>query len=275
MKTSTAKTVPLFHEFDSTPIETSSDYRLKLCFCPLCSHGFAAFGPTDCRGIISWQHICRIILFSLTVKENPKKFFSLKGDMLQFIVEHWYLFQKLQQFRTSPSKWKKAFLDALSHSTFFESGTGSLKKPGFWKLTNTATPWDDKTDYFTRPIPTKLEMQKTVELSSTEEKSMISQFSKVKIEKYCVDAKQSFANALNSLQRQMKASSCEDSFNVINQMKEVQTVLAKTDSILAQLKEINCVQSSPIPPLNQQFILPPLQLPEEPNPFESFNPQIF
>ncbi|BFU20467.1 hypothetical protein EHI8A_029590 [Entamoeba histolytica HM-1:IMSS-B] len=274
MKSNLVKGSPIFNEIDSTPIENSSEYKLKLCFCPLCSTGITALGNTDGRGIISWQHICRVILFSLTVKENPKKFFSLKGDMLWFVVDHWFLFGKLHQFRTNPNKWKKAFLDALSHSTYFESGTGFLKKPGYWKLTNTAAPWDEKIDYFSEPIKTKLQLPVILDHSLTQ--STLSSSSKSKIEKYCIDARQSFNYALSSLQNQMKFSNSTENFALMHQLKEVQSIMLKTEHIISSIKQLNVTSqiissSSSKDASSNSFFTSSDQ--EELNPFDSFNHQ--
>ncbi|EDR22322.1 hypothetical protein EDI_300520 [Entamoeba dispar SAW760] len=274
MKTNLVKGSPIFNEIDSTPIENSSEYKLKLCFCPLCSSGITALGNTDSRGIVSWQHICRVILFSLTVKESPKKFFSLKGDMLWFVVDHWFLFGKLYQFRTNPNKWKKAFLDALSHSTYFESGTGFLKKPGYWKLTNTATPWDDKVDYFSESIKTKLQLPIIPDHSLTQ--STLSSSSKSKIEKCCIDARHSFSCALSSLQNQLKFSNTTENFTLMNQLKEIQSIMFKTDHIISSIKQLNVtsqIVSSSSKDASSTSFFNSSDQDEEVNPFNSFNPQ--
>ncbi|EAL45382.1 hypothetical protein KM1_108190 [Entamoeba histolytica HM-3:IMSS] len=137
---------PIFNEIDSTPEETG-DYHLKLCFCPFCQFGIKSMGldKKENKKIISWQLLCRSILYSLSVVNAPRVYFSLKKDIYWWIVDHWYCFGSLQQclLKTSPSKWKKSLLDALSHSSFFESGTVTLKKTGMWRLNQIIAPWED------------------------------------------------------------------------------------------------------------------------------------
>ncbi|KAL7713001.1 Myotubularin phosphatase domain-containing protein [Entamoeba marina] len=257
---------PVFNQFDSTPDENPADYRLKLCFCPLCTYGKKAFMMKDNRGIVSWQHICRVILFSLTVRESPKTFFSLKGDMLWFVNDHWYLFSQLNQFKTNPNKWKKAFLDALSHSTFFESGTGALKKPGYWKLTNTATPWDEKLNYYNKPQQIPLPVSVGFEPSHSNE-STVSDASKNHIHKLCSDARSIFASALGSLQIEAKHAVNPNSFTVLHQIKEVQSILSKTDAVLTSLGD----QQNSVNQIEQFSLFGICNETEDTHAIESFN----
>ncbi|KAL7720975.1 Uncharacterized protein QTN25_002178 [Entamoeba marina] len=142
MQFSSNRDTPEFDEIDSTPKNIDSNH-LNLCFCPFCNKGVSMVNEmSKDNKIISWILLCRCILYSLTVLNTPKLYFSLKTDIYWFIVNHWYIFGTLSQFRTSPSKWKKSLLDALSHSSCFESGTASLKKTGLWKLTRLESPWD-------------------------------------------------------------------------------------------------------------------------------------
>ena len=133
---------PIFNEVDSTPIppelKENEEYHLKLCLCPLCKHGMEVFGP---KRPVSWILICRVIIYSLMEMRKGVVYFSLKDDMHGFVADHWHIFGQLDQFKTNPNRWKKAFLDGLSHSPFFQSGTLTLKKPNFWKLRRTECPW--------------------------------------------------------------------------------------------------------------------------------------
>ena len=113
-------------------------YHLKLCLCPLCKNGIEVFGN---KRPVSWILICRVILYSLMDIHKGTTYFSLKEDIHRFVADHWYIFGKLDQFKTNPNKWKKSFLDGLSHSPYFQSGTMTLKKPNYWKLRRRDCPW--------------------------------------------------------------------------------------------------------------------------------------
>ena len=141
------KQFPLFNPIDSTPIENENEpYHLKLCFCPLCEKGINGLIKEKSRNVISWQFICRVILYSLSILHNSTDYFSLKYDVHWFIVDHWYLFSQLEQFRTNPNKWKKSILDAMIHSNLFESGKSNINKTGIWKLKNVENPWNGLED---------------------------------------------------------------------------------------------------------------------------------
>ncbi|ELP87752.1 hypothetical protein EIN_411050 [Entamoeba invadens IP1] len=133
---------PLFNEIDSTPIpqelKENEEYHLRLCLCPLCKHGMEVFGA---KRPVSWILICRVIIYSLMELHKGTIYFSLKDDIHGFVAEHWHIFGQLDQFKTTPTRWKKAFLDGLSHSPYFQSGTLTLKKPNFWKLRRKDCPW--------------------------------------------------------------------------------------------------------------------------------------
>ncbi|KAL7719966.1 Uncharacterized protein QTN25_002496 [Entamoeba marina] len=134
---------PLFDPVDSTPVvDENEPYHLKLCFCPLCSKGMSALSQERSRNVISWQYLCRIIFYCLYTIHKKNGFFSLKYDVHWFIVDHWYLFGQLEQFRTNPNKWKKAILDAMIHCNLFESGKNTMNKTGVWRLRKYETPWE-------------------------------------------------------------------------------------------------------------------------------------
>ncbi|EMD43790.1 hypothetical protein KM1_051630 [Entamoeba histolytica HM-3:IMSS] len=134
---------PVFDAIDSTPVlEDNEPYHLKLCFCPLCQKGMAVLAKERSRNVISWQYICRVIFYCLSVIYKKNGYFSLKYDVHWFIVDHWYLFSQLDQFRTNPNKWKKAILDAMIHCNLFESGKSTMNKTGVWKLRKYEAPWE-------------------------------------------------------------------------------------------------------------------------------------
>ena len=144
-----SRKLPTFDPVDSTPQldDTDEPYKLKLCFCPLCQKGMTVLCKEKSRNVISWQYICRVIFYCLNEinKEGHKEsdgFFSLKYDVHWFIVDHWYLFGQLDQFRTNPNKWKKAILDAMIHCNLFESGKSALNKTGVWRLRKYENPWE-------------------------------------------------------------------------------------------------------------------------------------
>ena len=148
------KDSPTFDPFDSTPLvdDTNEPYHLKLCFCPLCQRGMKGLAVDQPRNVVSWQFICKVIyycLYSISRREEAKNkkdkqyYFSIKQDVNEFIVNHWYLFGRMSQFRTNPSKWKKAMLDALIHSDEFKSGKEEINKPGMWRMLKYTNPWED------------------------------------------------------------------------------------------------------------------------------------
>ncbi|KAL7720235.1 Fork-head domain-containing protein [Entamoeba marina] len=134
---------PVFDPVDSTPsVEENEPYHLKLCFCPLCTKGMSVLSRERSRNVISWQYLCRIIFYCLFTIHKKNGYFSLKYDVHWFIVDHWYLFGQLEQFRTNPNKWKKAILDAMIHCNLFESGKNTMNKTGVWRLRKYETPWE-------------------------------------------------------------------------------------------------------------------------------------
>ncbi|ELP88231.1 hypothetical protein EIN_225540 [Entamoeba invadens IP1] len=138
-----ARKFPVFDPVDSTPVsEENEPYHLKLCFCPLCTKGMTVLSKERSRNVISWQYICRVIFYCLSVVHKKNGYFSLKYDVHWFIVDHWYLFSQLEQFRTNPNKWKKAILDAMIHCSLFESGKSTMNKTGVWKLRKYEAPWE-------------------------------------------------------------------------------------------------------------------------------------
>ncbi|EDR29320.1 hypothetical protein EDI_204820, partial [Entamoeba dispar SAW760] len=79
---------PVFDTIDSTPVlEDNEPYHLKLCFCPLCQKGMAVLAKERSRNVISWQYICRVIFYCLSVIHKKNGYFSLKYDVHWFIVD--------------------------------------------------------------------------------------------------------------------------------------------------------------------------------------------
>ena len=216
--------LPLFDENDSTPIETSKNYHLKLCFCPLCECGKKAFGKKDSRGIVSWQHICRIILYSLTIKYHPREYFSLKTDILWFIVDHWFLFSELSQIRTIPNKWKKSLLDALSHSNLFQKGDSKSNMSGCWKLTNLSVPWDENENKIF-----KFHQNKQIIMNDQNTKPSVEVLNK--INQYFLYANRSFQNMYNLLNSD-QINYDQNNILVSHQMNEIKNIITKTDQFL-------------------------------------------
>ena len=116
----------------------SDKSRNKLCLCPLCKNGMEVFGK---KRPVSWILILRTIIYSLMDLNKGTIYFSLKDEIHPFVEEHWKFFGELDQFNQTETRWKKAFLDGLSHSPFFQSGTSKFGKPNFWKLRRTDCPW--------------------------------------------------------------------------------------------------------------------------------------
>ncbi|KAL7719198.1 Uncharacterized protein QTN25_003572 [Entamoeba marina] len=81
-----------------------------------------------------WTVLCTLILRSLKVMKQEQDFFCLKKDIYSFVEDHWDIFSKLEQF--SCGTWKKAIVDALNHSTLFESGKDIKKVSGYYRLSD-------------------------------------------------------------------------------------------------------------------------------------------
>ncbi|EDR28563.1 hypothetical protein EDI_338160 [Entamoeba dispar SAW760] len=273
---------PIFNEIDSTP-EEIGDYHLKLCFCPFCQSGIKSMGldKKDNKKVISWQLLCRSILYSLSIVNAPRVYFSLKKDIYWWIVDHWYCFGSLQQFKTSPSKWKKSLLDALSHSSFFESGTITLKKTGMWKLSHIIAPWEDdklsSTSLFhSISIPqqshlllslgplndvhepkettqkdlgfkvlienTNINTQNKINTSSQEKTTKSGKENKNIIRSHCIEAIKKYQIAYDELENEMKGNTLDDV--TIKQLNEIKEVTKMSVSLLNMLDSRQEEQSS-------------------------------
>ena len=212
---------PKFNEIDSTP-EELGEYHLKLCFCPFCENGIKILGfdkEEKKNGMISWQLICRCIMYSLTTMYAPRVYFSLKKDIYWWIVDHWYCFGTFKQFKTNPSKWKKSLLDALSHSTYFENGTNSLKKTGMWKLTDFSNPWEEKITNKNSNQINKFEQDKNID--------EIDKKNKIKIE--CLNGMKYYHEIINCLENEMKKGNLNN--EMIQQLIEMKEVLKQIHSL--------------------------------------------
>lgn len=133
------------NHFEFKPIDEKTKQKeiesrqLKLCLCPLCMNGIEQNEGSN--QLISWIYIMRVILYSLTKLHPAIEYFTLKKDVYGFVYSHWHIFGRLKQFVDKPNKWKKAFLDALSHSPYFESGFNLYRTTGYWKLVLKRNPW--------------------------------------------------------------------------------------------------------------------------------------
>ena len=76
---------------------TGAGSCLRLCLCPLCLRGADAFRDFPKNGVISWIFILRAIIFSLQAITEGEAFFSLKGDIIPFIYQHWHIFSSCAQ----------------------------------------------------------------------------------------------------------------------------------------------------------------------------------
>ncbi|ELP88084.1 hypothetical protein EIN_222270 [Entamoeba invadens IP1] len=245
---------PIFNEIDSMPEEKGDAYKLKLCFCPFCQVGIKALGldkPENHKKVVSWQLLCRAVMYSLSVLNAPRLYFSLKKDVYWFISDHWYCFGKMAQFTTSPSKWKKSLLDALSHSTLFESGTNSLRKTGMWKLTHATPPWDVQTTPIEKEIIIEPKPIKDVEVKERKvlkvdkkrikdiKDEVLSKFSqeenKQNVKKQCEDALVLYQKAYDQMEAETKSSQVDEV--LIGQMKEMKSVMKMVMSIITSLDD--------------------------------------
>ncbi|KAL7715920.1 Uncharacterized protein QTN25_006615 [Entamoeba marina] len=194
--------------------------------------------------IISWILLCRCILYSLTVLNTPKLYFSLKTDIYWFIVNHWYIFGTLSQFRTSPSKWKKSLLDALSHSSCFESGTASLKKTGLWKLTRLESPWDcpdqssiefsfSNNQLLPTSNPNPSLLQSGREIASNQ----LQHSNEHVIKNHCIRAMSLYQSAFQSLEKEIKKSPADE--NLTNQLNELKEIIKLTAIVMKEIESPN------------------------------------
>ena len=229
---------PIFNEIDSTP-EEGLPYTLKLCFCPLCEGGYKKIGLdkiVENKGVVSWQLLCRAIVYSLTCMNTPRTFFSLNMDIYWFVVDHWWIFGKLNQFRTNPSKWKKSLLDALSHSSYFQSGTSDLKKTGLWKLTHYAAPWDTTTETVAPALN-----HKAIKAPPKQPTQSMNNVDKTELIKNCNDALKCYQKAYESLEKEVKLTTDEQ---ILDQLKELKDIMQSTVNILHSIDNPNSKQDN-------------------------------
>ncbi|ELP89761.1 hypothetical protein EIN_424830 [Entamoeba invadens IP1] len=108
---------------------------LRLCFCPLCDKQQMLLQQPQ---PFQWLFIARVIMFSLKRKMGKQDFFTINRDVLSFVVDHWYFFQNLEQFRAPQEQWVKTLNEQFNNKDFF---TLSDDK-GAVKINNDVPPWD-------------------------------------------------------------------------------------------------------------------------------------
>ncbi|ELP87185.1 hypothetical protein EIN_093420 [Entamoeba invadens IP1] len=105
------------------------------CPCELCRRGFRA------NQKMTWNLLLRVIFTSLHSLDPTKEYFSLVNDIYTFVHSHYAFFFHLKQFQHRESVWKKAMVDALSHSKTFKTGFPVFGLNGFWKMVEHNNPW--------------------------------------------------------------------------------------------------------------------------------------
>ncbi|EDR21783.1 hypothetical protein EDI_334520 [Entamoeba dispar SAW760] len=118
---------------DSDPMKQQPT-SLKLCFCPLCDKQQMLLE----RQPLQWIFIARLIVYSLKHKYNKRDFFTLQGEVQQFIIDHWYFFSKLEQFRVSQEQWTNTLNEQFNNIDFFTLSDDKLAV----RLNNDIPPWD-------------------------------------------------------------------------------------------------------------------------------------
>jgi len=80
-------------------------------------------------------HHARCVLHS-----HDKKYFSLRVDVYQFVIDHW---SRICASKKRSENWKKQLQDTLSHNKkLFVSGYEQYKQNGFWGLKQIIDPWE-------------------------------------------------------------------------------------------------------------------------------------
>ncbi|BFU18225.1 hypothetical protein EHI8A_045510 [Entamoeba histolytica HM-1:IMSS-B] len=109
------------------------------CHCLLCQRGFIKFEKKP-----TWNTILKVIFYSLKKMFPMKEYFSLTTDIYHFITNHIKIFGELKHFKRKSQIWKKAMIDALSHSASFQTGFPIYGVNGYWKLIEETDPWDEE-----------------------------------------------------------------------------------------------------------------------------------
>lgn len=129
-----------------------SSLKTELCDCMLCTRA----APLILSKCHTWAWIMRVVFYSLRDRYPEKKFFSLKNDVYEYMMNHWGI---LGLDRKPSANWHKQIQDMLSHSrNIFESGMAHFKQNGFWRLKDLEDPWTARPDIprppSTSPPPT-------------------------------------------------------------------------------------------------------------------------
>ncbi|KAL7716905.1 Uncharacterized protein QTN25_005502 [Entamoeba marina] len=106
------------------------------CNCLLCQRGFIQYHRKP-----TWNTILRVVFYCLKKVQPLKEYFNLNNDIYVFIENHNHIFSRFKHFEQKPQVWKKAMIDALSHSKSFSTGFPIYGINGYWKLKNEEDPW--------------------------------------------------------------------------------------------------------------------------------------
>lgn len=114
--------------------------KTEQCDCMLCTRT----APLILSKCHTWAWIMRVVFYSLRDRYPEKKFFSLKNDVYEYMMNHWNI---LGLDRKPSANWHKQIQDMLSHSrNIFESGMTHFKQNGFWRLKDLEDPWTARPD---------------------------------------------------------------------------------------------------------------------------------
>lgn len=114
--------------------------KTEQCDCMLCTRT----APPILSKCHTWAWIMRVVFYSLRDRYPEKKFFSLKNDVYEYMMNHW---GTLGLDRKPSANWHKQIQDMLSHSrNIFESGMTHFKQNGFWRLKDLEDPWTARPD---------------------------------------------------------------------------------------------------------------------------------
>lgn len=114
--------------------------KTEQCDCMLCTRA----APPILSKCHTWAWIMRVVFYSLRDRYPEKKFFSLKNDVYEYMMNHW---NTLGLDRKPSANWHKQIQDMLSHSrNIFESGMTHFKQNGFWRLKDLEDPWTARPD---------------------------------------------------------------------------------------------------------------------------------
>lgn len=123
-----------------SPSILTATHKNEACECMLCTRN----APIILSKCHTWAWIMRVVFYSLRDRYPEKKFFSLKNDVYEYMMNHWNI---LGLDRKPSANWHKQIQDMLSHSrNIFESGMTHFKQNGFWRLKDLEDPWTARPD---------------------------------------------------------------------------------------------------------------------------------